>query len=145
MTKPLRTNRKSPPAETEFTIWEKKRDHRRNTTRRVLLTPFLAAALKEWMEVWAPGRTLFCKATGKAITPHETHNYLRQRLRVSKWAVLRGWHAFCHSFISALASSGADQRVIDEFVGHSTDEQRRRYRHIFPDVKACAIAGAFEH
>lgn len=62
---------------------------------------------------------------------------------MSKWRVLNGWHVFRHSFISALASSGTDQRVIDEFVGHSTEEQRRRYRHIFPDVKQKAIAAAF--
>lgn len=31
---------------------------------------------------------------------------------------------------------------MDEFVGHSTEEQRR-YRHIFPAVKQNAIADAF--
>ena len=56
---------------------------------------------------------------------------------------LRSWHVLRHSFISALASNGTDQRVIDEFVGHSNEEQRRRYRHIFPAVKEKAIADAF--
>jgi site-specific recombinase XerD len=81
------------------------------------------------------GRTLFCKADGAKITPREAHNYLRRALRVSKWKVLRGWHVFRHSLISAMASKGIDQRVIDDMVGHSTEEQRRRYRHLYPDVK----------
>jgi integrase len=55
--------------------------------------------------------------------------------------VLKGWHVFRHSFISALASKGVDQRIIDDLVGHSTKEQRRRYRHLFPDVKQQALMG----
>ena len=103
----------------------------------------LKGVLADWVGRRAAGDTLFCKGTGAAIAPQEARNYFRRAVRVSKWRVLRGWHVFRHSFISALASSGADQRVIDEFVGHSTDEQRRRYRHIFPTVKEKAIADAF--
>lgn len=125
------------------TIREKKRDKRKLTTRRVPLTPFLKGVLEEWAVGRAAGKTLFCKGDGAAITPREAHNYFQRALRVSKWKVLRGWHVLRHSFISALASNGTDQRVIDEFAGHSTEEQRRRYRHIFPDVKQKAITGAF--
>jgi integrase len=57
--------------------------------------------------------------------------------------VLRGFHVLRHSFISCLAAAGVDQRIIDEWAGHSTDEQRRRYRHLVPDVKQQAIAGVF--
>ncbi len=57
--------------------------------------------------------------------------------------MLRGWDAFRYSFVSALASKGADQRVIDDVVGHSTDEQRRRYRHLYPDVTQQAIFSMF--
>jgi hypothetical protein len=38
---------------------------------------------------------------------------------------------------------GVDQRIIDDIVGHQTDEQRRRYRHLYPDVKQKAIANVF--
>ena len=78
-----------------------------------------------------------------AITPRDAHNYFHRALRVSKWAVLKGWHVFRHSFISALASKGSDQRIIDDLVGHSTEEQQRRYRHLFPDVKQQARLGVF--
>ncbi len=52
---------------------------------------------------------------------------------------MRGWH----SFISALASVGVDQRVIDEVVGHQSEEQRKRYRHFYPKVVRAAIDRVF--
>jgi integrase len=125
------------------TIREKKRDKKRLTTRRVPLTPFLKDVLAAWMKERGKGKTLFCKGDGKEITPREAHNYFQRGLRVSKWTVLTGWHVFRHSFISALASKGVDQRIIDDLVGHSTEEQRRRYRHLFPDVKEKAVRDVF--
>ena len=120
-------------------IREKKRDKRKLTTRSVPLTPFLKEVLADWMQKRARGKTLFCKMDGKEITPREAHNYFQRGLRVSKCEVLKGWHVLRHSFISALASRGIDQRIIDDCVGHSTEEQRRRYRHLFPDVKQQAL------
>ena len=125
------------------TVSEKKRDKKRLTTRRVPLTPFLKKVLTDWMKTRANGETLFCKGDGKAITPRETHNYFQRALRLSKWSMLKGWHVFRHSFISALASKGVDQRLIDDMVGHLTEEQRRRYRHLYPDVKQDAIQLVF--
>ena len=52
-------------------------------------------------------------------------------------------HAFRHSFISALAAKGVDQRIIDEIVGHQSEEQQRRYRHLLPSQKASALASVF--
>jgi integrase len=125
------------------TIREKKRDKKKLTTRRVPLTPLLKEVLTEWLANRAKGKTLFCKADGKEVTPREAHNYFHRGLRLSKWGVLKGWHVFRHSFISALASKGVDQRVIDDLVGHSTEEQRRRYRHLYPDVKQQAVLNVF--
>jgi integrase len=78
-----------------------------------------------------------------ALTRNEAHDHFKRTLAGSKWEVLRGFHILRHSFISCLAAAGVDQRIIDEFVGHQTDEQRRRYRHLVPDVKQKAIAGVF--
>jgi hypothetical protein len=36
-----------------------------------------------------------------------------------------------------------DQRLIDEWMGHETEEMRRRYRHLFPDVQRQAIETVF--
>src|SRR5207244_8354203 len=103
---------------------------------------------QEWMRTRASGDSLFCKTDGKTITPREAHNYFQRTLRISKWAVLKGWHVLRHSYISALASRGIDQRIIDDMVGHQTEEQRRRYRHLYPSTKREAVAlvfGAGEH
>ncbi len=125
------------------TIREKKRDKQKFTTRRVPLTQFLKNVLSDWMQKRANGKTLFCKNNGKVILPREASNYFDRALRVSKWRALKGLHVFRHSFISALASKGVDQRIIDSFVGHCTDQQRRRYAHMYPDVQQQAINEVF--
>ncbi len=77
------------------------------------------------------------------ITRDEAHDHFKRTLAGSKWEVLRGPHVLRHSFISCLAAAGVDQRIIDDFVGHQTDEQRRRYRHLLPDVKKKALSSVF--
>ena len=113
------------------TIREKKRDKSRLTTRRIPMTPFLKEVLTDWMANRGKGKTLFCKDDGKEITPREASNYFDRALRVSKWRVLKGLHVFRHSYLSALANKGVDQRIVDELAGHQTLEQQRRYRHLY--------------
>ena len=115
----------------------------KNTTRRLPLTPFLTGVMTEWLEKRGRGKTLFCKDDGSPIDPREPHNYFQRGLRLSPWSVLKGWHVFRHSFISAMASKGVDQRMFVELVGHSTKEQRLRYRHPYPDVKQEAMRRVF--
>ncbi len=50
-----------------------------------------------------------------------------------------GFHSYRHSFASNLAAAGVDQRVIDEFMGHTTEAMRKRYRHLFPKDRRSAI------
>jgi len=160
---------------------EKKRSRKQRTTRRVPLTPFLAAVLKEWLKVHPGGKFLFCQAaeierskkrsktTGHqnektrssslkgrmktvrkrelpgiaALTKEEVHDHFKRTLADSKWKVLKGLHSLRHSFISACASKGIDQRILDEWVGHQTDEQRKRYRHLYPSVQQATINSVF--
>jgi integrase len=78
-----------------------------------------------------------------ALTKDEVHDHFRRTLAGSKWEVLPGLHCLRHSFISACASKGVDQRLIDEWTGHSTEEQRKRYRHLYPTTQQAAIASVF--
>ena len=39
--------------------------------------------------------------------------------------------------------AGVDQRLIDDWVGHTTEEMRRRYRHLIPSVQKQAIRSVF--
>ena len=44
---------------------------------------------------------------------------------------------------SAGASEAVDQRVINEVVGHQSEEQRRRYRYFYPAVMQEAVRRVF--
>jgi integrase len=77
------------------------------------------------------------------LTEDEAGDHLKRALAGSEWSVVRGWHNFRHSFISACASKGIDQRLMDEWVGHSTEQQRKRYRHLYPSVQAEALKSVF--
>ena len=135
-------------------IREKKRTRGKMTNRRVAMSPFLAGVLKEWLAVHPGGQYLFSQAavvvrsktkrTGPTpITPDEAHDHFKRTLAETKWKVIRGYHIFRHSFISLCASRGVDQRLIDEWTGHATDEQRKRYRHLFPTTQREAILSVF--
>jgi integrase len=78
-----------------------------------------------------------------ALTKDEAHDHLKRTLASSQWDVLRGFHVLRHSFISACASKGVDQRLIDEWVGHTTEEMRKRYRHLYPSAQVEALRGVF--
>jgi integrase len=124
------------------TIREKKRAKGTRTTRRVPISKLLAEVLGTEMKQ-QDGKTYLFGEGENALSVQATHSALARALKDSKWSVIKGWHTLRHSFISALASSGIDQRIIDEFSGHSTEEQRKRYRHIFPQVTNAAIAKVF--
>jgi integrase len=79
-----------------------------------------------------------------SLTRDEVHDHFKRTLQASeRWRVLRGLHALRHSYISCLAAAGVEQRIIGDIVGHQTEEQRRRYRHLFPEVKRKAVMGVF--
>jgi integrase len=136
-------------------INEKKRAKGKRTTRRVAMTAFLRGVLEGWLDEHPGGQKLFCQAVGVVrsrtrrtestpVTSDEAHDHFKRTTASGKWRVLKGVHALRHSYISALASKGVDQRIIDELVGHVTEEQRRRYRHLLPDVKQRAVSAVFD-
>jgi integrase len=76
------------------------------------------------------------------LTVLEVHDHFCRTLEKTKWAKVR-LHALRHSFISNCAAAGVDQRIIDGWVGHTSEEMRRRYRHLIPSVEQVAIATVF--
>jgi integrase len=136
-------------------VHEKKRVKGTCSTRRVPLSSHLDAVLHEWLEKHPGGVSLFAqtintphskkgRVEATPITRDEAHDHFHRTLAGSKWKVLKGWHVLRHSFASNLAAKGIDQRMIDEFMGHQTDEQRRRYRHLFPHQQRQAICTVFD-
>ncbi len=151
---------RSQPADFDFdagvvTLHEKKRVRGKLTTRRVDMSPTLRTAMLHWFENDHPGGShTFCHSTSirrsrtrtkrsQPVTRDQAHDHLQRTLAGSRWEKIRGWHCFRHSFISNMACNGIDQRIIDEFVGHTTEEMRRRYRHLFPDVTKAAMDKVF--
>ena len=133
-------------------IREQKRRRGQQSTRRIPMSALLKETLGDWKREHPGGPHTFTivdsssrkrRASARALTRGEAHNHFQRVLKNSKWNVIRGWHCLRHSFISNLASHSIDQRLIDEFVGHTTEEMHRRYRHLFPDVKQAAISSVF--
>ncbi len=77
------------------------------------------------------------------LTAGECHDHFKRTLAGSKWEVVRGLHTLRHSVASCLAAAGVDQRIIDDMLGHVSEEMRRRYRHLTPQVKSQAVLAVF--
>lgn len=136
------------------TIREKKRVRGKLTTRSVPMSPTLHDVLKQWLSKHPGGQHTFCLGLNversKArrtdigpLTPDEAHDHFKRTLAGTKWEKLRGWHVFRHSFCSNCAARGLDQRMIDAWVGHQTQEMVKRYRHLFPNQEKAAIRSVF--
>jgi integrase len=65
-------------------------------------------------------------------------------LSKSKWSKLKGFHVLRHSFASICAMRGVPEAIIDSWLGHQTEEMRRRYRHLYPEQTQAAMANLFE-
>ncbi|MBA4067430.1 MAG: hypothetical protein C0501_27720 [Isosphaera sp.] len=123
---------------------EKKRSRDKETFRTVDLSPKVEAVMRAFFADGHPGGAVaFCSKPDRMLTDGQAWKAFRTGVRGSKWHVLRGFHAFRHSFASNLAAAGVDQRVIDELMGHTTVEMQKRYRHLFPDQRRQAILTVF--
>ena len=130
-------------------LHEKKRVRGQRTTRRVPLSGENRTVLRQWLERHPGGPWLFCRSTasretvGQRLTVDEAHRDLKTVLSGSKWSSLRGFHVFRHSFASNCAAKAVDQRMIDGWMGHQTEEMRKRYRHLIPTQQLEAINAVF--
>ena len=136
------------------TIHERKRVRGTLTTRRVPISPFLTGILEAWRKSHPGGEFLFCqtanvvrsktrKGTSKPLTNDEAADHFTRTLEASKWSVVKGWHCLRHSFVSACASRGVDQRLVEAWAGHMSPEMSKRYAHLYPSTQAEAIARVF--
>ena len=70
-----------------------------------------------------PGSELARRATVRVreraelapLTEDEARHHLKHTLAGSEWEVVRGYHVFRHSFVSACASKGVDLRMLQEW------------------------------
>jgi integrase len=138
---------------THMTIREKKRVKGKRSTRRVPVSTRLRKVLDDWRAIHPGGSDTFCmnaiprsNAGRKGVEPisrDEVHDHFKRTLEGSQWEVIRGWHVFRHSFCSNCAMNGVDQRLIDSWVGHTSDEMRKRYRHLVPSHESEMLETVF--
>jgi integrase len=133
---------------------EQKRVKNVLSTRRVPLSPLLASVLKDWQKRHPEGSYTFChdlsvvrsKTTRTGFGPltrNEARDHFKRTIADSRWKNLRGWHCLRHSFASNCAAAGIDQRIINGWMGHQTEEMVKRYRHLLPDQQKDAIRKVF--
>lgn len=130
-------------------IREQKRARGRHTFRTIPMSGQLRSVLMEWFQKHPGGPHTFCirrdalktKANG-SLSVDQAHDRIKRTLR-GDWKNIRGWHVFRHSFISNCTSQGVDQRMIDTWSGHQTEEMRLRYTHLFPDQQQLALDSVF--
>ncbi len=134
-------------------IHERKRVRGKQTTRRVPMSSICQPIMQEWLNNHPGGQHTFClgsvsrskksRSGPQPITRSEATDHFQRTLRGSKWEKICGWHCFRHSFCSNCALKGIDQRIIDSFVGHTTETMSRRYRHLFPNSQRDAMQLVF--
>ena len=135
-------------------IREKKKSKKKSITfRRVPMTDLLLNVMSQWFEVHPGGQNDLCqdwhtlrgkRAIGYSeLNPMAASYHFNRTLANSRWEKVKGFHVFRHSFASNLAAAGVDQRIIDDWMGHQTEEMRRRYRHLFPDQLQRVIGSVF--
>jgi len=125
----------------------KQSSSRRETVRRIEVHPELRRELQEWRNLRTSGQFVVSEANSPdPIDPDRANRVLWQPMRKTEWCLDNardlfkvGFHTYRHSFASNLAAAGIDQRIIDEFMGHTTESMRKRYRHLFPRAKRSAI------
>lgn len=86
------------------------------------------------------GRYVFPGEGGKALSPPALHRAFKALTKGTDFEGI-GLHCLRHSFASNLAAQGIDDRLIDHYMGHQTQEMRRRYQHLFPEKKSEGIHG----
>jgi integrase len=126
-------------------IREKKRKHTvQESFRQVQLNARLESVMRDWFANHPGGRLTLCQKPDEPITHDAAHHHFTRVLSKSKWSKLKGFHVLRHSFASICAMRGVPEAIIDSWLGHQTEEMRRRYRHLYPEQTQAAMANLFE-
>ena len=134
-------------------IREKKRNHDKSLTyRRVRMSDLLVNTMQEWFAQHPGGQYAICepvkimrgktREVGVPLTRSEAHDHFKRTLADQVGQDPR-FSCFPPLVRINLAAAGVDQRIIDEWMGHQTEEMRKRYRHLFPDQQQNAIDSVF--
>jgi integrase/recombinase XerC len=114
--------------------------------RVVPLLPAVQQALVRWLELRGnanPVAPLFIGVRGDVLNPATAQLQLRKLRAQLGLPAHTTPHALRHSFATQLLAGGADLRVIQELLGHSSLSTTQRYTDV--DTEALAAAHAAAH
>lgn len=113
----------------QVTIRERKRvKSKASTSRTVPMYPLLKTAMQDWFRKTDDYMTL-----KDDLKPEHAYRQFKRVLKGSKWEVVRGFHVLRHSFGANAARSGDVSRdVVGTWMGHSTEDMKKHYQHLFP-------------
>ncbi len=122
---------------------------KRETSRDIDMHPELETILTTYRANRHTGQYVIClPKAGEPITKEQANDAFHRTLMGTRWErrmpsgkkrVVIGFHTFRHSFASNLAATGVDQRVIDRWMGPTTESMRHRYQHLFPKALSDSI------
>jgi integrase len=129
----------------------KRRKHLSASTRFVPLHPQLRTVLREWLAIHPGGAHLFVRpntipkgrrqVTPEKLTPNQATHHFKHTLRDSEHSVVAGFHVLRHSFGSNLVRSGkVPSHIVAQWMGHTTDEMKQLYQHLFPQDGVAQIS-----
>jgi len=121
-------------------LWVQSRKQSRENEfkgREITIHSTLLSILKE-LRRGSRGPYLLPGREDEPVSAHKAYHDLKKLTRGTEFEGI-GFHTLRHTFSSNLASAGVDDRTIDAFMGHETEEMRKRYQHLFPEKRRGAI------
>lgn len=127
-----------------ISVREKKRSRKHALSfRRVPMTALVGRVFQDFFAEQPAGDFALLGDDGEPLKVDKADHRFGAVLSGSAWEKVRGFHVFRHSFASNATAEGIDQRMIDSWMGHQTDEMRQRYRHLTPHCQQAAIDTVF--
>ena len=125
-------------------IREKKRSRSKSVTfRYVPMTHLLHEVMQDWFMQHPGGQFTISKETGEKTQWRRSEALLQAAFQKESLATSQRLSRIPAFFCFQFGSRHIDQRLIDEWMGHQTEEMRRRYRHLFPHKQRLAIDSVF--
>ena len=93
----------------------------------------------------APVQNVFLNNRGTALTDNGVRYILSRYTGAEGTNRHISPHAFRHTFATAMLSNGADIRMVQEMLGHSTISTTQRYTHVSTERLKDVYAQAFPH